>query len=142
MSCPMSSPYKSWRSCNSSRWHLQKSVFKGLSQGSGKAILKAAKQPKEVEDDPVYDAVRMEAAKDARAQAAERALTEEERAERDRVRMQALEQARKLAPSSQAGNEAAEAAAALVAAKAMGGYAGRREVARREVCLCILSHAT
>ena len=107
---------------------MQKSVFKGLSQGSGKAILKAAKQPKEVEDDPVYDAVRMEAAKDARAQAAERALTEEERAERDRVRMQALEQARKLAPSSQAGNEAAEAAAALVAAKAMGGYAGRREV--------------
>ena len=130
---------------------MQSSAFKVLERGSGQSIPKAANQTKKnglaavgkaVEEDPVYDAVRRQAATDARAQAAERALTEEERAERDKARLQALEQARKLAPSSQAGNEAAEAAAALVAAKAMGGYAGRREVARLEVCLCILSHAT
>lgn len=119
---------------------MQSSAFKEMKRAAGEPVPKASKKgtaaaPKLVEDDPVYDAVRMEAATDARAQAAERALTDEERTERERVKLQALEQARKLAAhNSLGGNEVAEAAAALAAAKAMGGYAGRREVARLEVC--------
>lgn len=122
---------------------MQTSTFRSLKRAPGEPVPKAPKRltnskatpHDEVENDPIYDAVRMEAASDARAQAAERALTDDERAERERVRVQELEASRKLAAKTDnAGNsDAAEAAAALVAARAMGGYAGRRQVARLEV---------
>jgi hypothetical protein len=129
---------------------MQTKLFKALQRAAGEspATLDASKAPtrskkdrgraaaalREVDDDPVYDQVRREAAADARAQATERALTDEERAERERVRLQALEQARKRAGQGvDELNTAAEEAASLMAAKAMGGYAGRREVARLEV---------
>jgi hypothetical protein len=129
---------------------MQTKLFKALQRaaGEGPATLDASKAPtrkkkdggrapaalREVDDDPMYDQVRREAAADARAQATERALTDEERAERERVRLQALEHARKRAGQGIGElNTAAEEAASLMAAKAMGGYAGRREVARLEV---------